>query len=363
MVHPVRVLRTTAEMPQFESQMERFVDMVRGRKASTAPRRFEFHYFDKVNDLDALIDMILAAPGKKIVAFDGEWEGGHPGEPGSYLRTIQISHKPGFAVAIVLRHAGGEPRFMPGIPAAIKSLQRLIDDPNVRMAGHFFSADYPWLEHEGLKLAHKWLVPGTPEECRDNGPLETGLLAHSAWETGDFKLEHQGVRYCKVHRWDTELKAWLSARKTEDGKKIKEGMDAESINGYGNVPDGILLPYGCYDACITRELVDVYIQPGGLLDKDMYGQSGWVGYHTAMKAFPAFVEMSEIGITLDKERIKDVGRTFTEVQSQIGRAAGLGQMAEVQSTIFAAVSRAVLRGRVQWQAGQGYRSRGAATAG
>jgi len=307
-VHPAAVLRTTELYPQFEATCRNFTKLIRGEEfTASSDETITIQTFYKERDLAELVDYILAQPGIKKIGVDGEWHGQHPGEPGSYLRTIQISHHGEYAAVIVLRNQGGAHAFRPGIQSAINQLNRLLDRDDVQIGGSFFSADLPWLEYNGLKIAHRFRVPENVEDIRGGdyaGGFDVALAHHAYNETGDFKLEVMATRLCGADRWDVKLQEWK--RNYLHEHKMKD----EELEGYGECPDEILIPYGGKDAAYTRQLMDVHCK---LLDGDRFGNDCWVPFHISMMAFPAFCEMGMEGVKIDLERVDALTDLFQSI--------------------------------------------------
>jgi len=310
--HPQGVLRTTEKFPQYSATVRNFVQLIRGREfAASSDESITIQCMRKERDLRELVDHIISQPGLKKIGVDGEWHGQHPGEPGSYLRTIQISHHGEYAAVIVLRDQGGEPTFCPSISAAIGQLTRLLDRDDVQIGGSFFSADLPWLEYNGLHIAHRFTVPATVEELNGGnypGGFDVGIAYHSHNETGDFKLEVMGSRLCGADRWDLALQEWkrdyLKANKMKD----------EELEGYGECPEEVLFPYGGKDAAYTRQLMEINCP---LLDSDRFGNSSWVPFHISMLAFQAFNEMGTVGVKIDQDRIDALTDLFQDVRGRL----------------------------------------------
>lgn len=311
MVHPAAVLRTTELYPQFEATCRNFTQLMRGNEfTSSSDETITIQTFYKERDLVELVDHILSHKGLKKIAVDGEWHGQHPGEAGSYLRTIQISHHGEYAAVIVLRHQGGASAFRPGIHSAIRQLNRLLDRDDVQIGGSFFSSDLPWLEYNGVHIAHRFTVPEHIDDVRGGcyaGGFDVALAHHAYNETGDFKLEVMASRLCGADRWDVPLQEWkrgyLHAHKMKD----------EELEGYGECPDEVLLPYGGKDAAYTRQLMDVHCR---LLNADQFGNDCWIPFHISMMAFPAFNEMGMEGVKIDLDRIDALTDLFQEIRTE-----------------------------------------------
>lgn len=319
-VHPASVLRNTDQYPQFESTLRNFVELVNGRQISRHSDTVRIRYVYKERELADIVDKIIKPTGLKKVAVDAEWHGEHPDEPGAYLRTVQFSAADNEAVVIVLRYKGGGQAFMPGDYAAIRQLARLLDRDDVQIIGHFFAADMPWLLHAGLDLRPRFTVPADINAMRTGeyaGGFDTSLAAHAHNETAEYKLELLASRMLGADRWDIELQNWLKGFCTAN--KLKVG----DIEGYGECPEEVLLPYSGKDAAYTRKLRDIYAGvPGnadkpGLLNGDRYGNDCWVPFQISMKAFRAFLEMHTIGVKVDRTRIDNLTTTFEAARNRL----------------------------------------------
>jgi uracil-DNA glycosylase family 4 len=309
--HPAAVLRTTELFPAFEASVKNFVQLVKGEEFTDDSDEFDLRYIYKLRDLRELVDEILAEPGIKRIAVDAEWHGEHPGETGAYLRSVQFSHKPKFGAAVVLAHEGGDRAFWPSIPAAIKELTRLLDRDDVQIGGHFFNSDLPWLEHYGLHIAHRCTVPLDLDENPRiyAGGFDTALAAHAYNETSELKLELLAVRYCGARRWDVDLIKW----RKEFCKK--HDLKEKDLEGYGECPADVLLPYSAYDAAYTRQLMEDFGDPDGMLSHDRFGNSCWLPFKISMMAFQAYNEMGTVGVKVDRQRIDVLTDTFMDIRS------------------------------------------------
>ena len=156
--------------------------------------------------------------------------------------------------------------------------------------GHFFNADLEWLVHYGLDLRKQFAAPMYDLSVEGNqtareraylaegfevgddvpawfrtkyeGGADTGLMAHAIEETAQYKLESLAMRYTSAPRYDTALGEW----KTSYCKS--NGISSKAMEGYGECPDHVLLPYGIYDADVTLRL---FYEFDVLLDEDYDG--------------------------------------------------------------------------------------------
>lgn len=311
-MQPKLVMSQTALQPQFDRQLNNFVRLTRGQEFSDGTERYKIRYLYKERDLRNYVDWILAQPGLKKVAVDAEWHGEHPGEPGAYLRTIQICHDGKHAAVVVLKHRGGDQAFMPNDGAAVRQLSRLLDRDDVQIIGHYFASDMPWLITAGLDLRPRFAVPQDVEQMRGGyaGGFDTALALHACEETGEFKLELACSRLLGARRWDVELSKWRKQYCKE------HDLTEDQLEGYGECPFEILGPYSGYDVIYDWQLAEALQKEGGLLDADRYNQPSWVPFQTSMVAFPGFLEMGIEGVKVDRQRIDDLTDLYMHVRQE-----------------------------------------------
>jgi len=315
-LHPAFVYREPIKYDEFRDSLADFAAIVRGRR----PRRHRPRKRDHVNiykerHLARVVDEIVADPAGATIAMDCEWHGNWF-EPGGWLRTIQFSHRAGTAHSVVLRHAGGAPAFKPGIAAVLPHLIRLCKSTPgrpVRVGGHFFRADLPWLIQFGLDLRDEFAAPASPELTRTAGGFDTGYMLHAVFETGrPFTLEPYADKLLGIGRYDLPLDKCVAemcaARKVSKAK----------LGGYGDIPDEILLPYAAFDADAVRELFDHLNGAGGkpgLLDRDRFGLNSRAGFWTSQRAALAFLEMEMRGLVIDRRRLDQLVSLFASTSA------------------------------------------------
>lgn len=327
-VHPAAVFHKPELADELRGQLGLFWQLVNGGDVGNQERDIDHKDIYKLRDLIAMVDQMLEEGEqdklKNIIAIDGEWDKELPIEPGAYLRTIQLSNKPKWARNIVLRHRGGYRAFQPDIPLAIEHLKRLFGLPNnlhgyrqrrvpVRVGGHFLRADMPWLISVGLDLRELY-APNPDPSKREEGGWDTSLMYHAYNETARLKLEDMGTRLTTVPRYDAKLQVW----RREKAKQLK--MKDEDLEGYGECPDHILHPYGCYDADTTlRSMLRLFGTNGhdGLMAKDWNGNDCWGAYHIHHLASLAFLEMEMTGFSVDNARADQIALLFMETQDRL----------------------------------------------
>jgi uracil-DNA glycosylase family 4 len=319
--HPAQVYRHPEMFDDFKAQIALFISLTNGADVGGREYFVKHKNVYKLRELKAIVDEIRSDPDplRRIIAVDGEWEGDHPSDEGAYLRTVQFSSQHGEGITVVLRHQGGMPAFKPDIPSAMKELSRLLKyDPEggwmPRVGGHFFRADLPWLLHEGLDLRTEYRPPLELEKCRDEGGWDTSVMYHSVNEAASYGLEDMTAKLTTVPRYDEPLMKW----RQQHCKRL--GIKEKDLDGYGACPPWILHPeayeenpnYASYDPDTTRRIAIRCMEPGGLLDRDWFGNPSWEPYWIAHRASVGFLEMEMNGITLDKDRVDQLTRSFME---------------------------------------------------
>lgn len=315
-MHPAAVFHKPENYDEFRDSFSLFWSLVNGARIGEAEPDIDHRVFESERGLAWHVDELIAA-GCDTFAVDAEWHGEHPTEEGAYLRTIQVSAGAKTAFTVALRAPGGAPCFRPTMDSALPHLKRLLKSTRrrpVRVGGHFFRSDLPWLYHYGLDLrkeyacpGHRNGVPGWERMRQGHGGFDTGLLLHAVYETGPFGLEHNAARLCGVPRYDIALQKWK-----EDWCK-KRGLEPKDLEGYGECPSEVLHPYGNYDADATFRLRDrlegTDDQPG-LLDEDVYGLDSWRACWQAHRASLSFLEMEMTGMCVDRQRGDDLTASY-----------------------------------------------------
>lgn len=242
-IHPAAVYRTPELADDLIGQLGLFWQLVNGGDIGNDECDIDHANIYTERELARVVDMILADPNPLtcITAVDGEWHGGPddcPGGRGAYLRTIQFSCYHKWARCVVLRHQGGQPAFKPSPERAIFQLTRLLKSTpqrKVRIGGHFFRADLPWLIHEGLDLRAEY-APHPDINNRTEGGWDTSVAYHAVNETARFKLEDLATRLTTVPRYDVAVVEWRK------DYCYRHKLDAEDLEGYGEAPDWVLHP-------------------------------------------------------------------------------------------------------------------------
>lgn len=312
-MHPAYVARKPEMADDFYAQISRFKAMLDDRLSDEEDVDHADVY--TVEALREIVDEMIndPTPNANIIAIDCEWNGDYPTEPGAYLRTVQISNKDRWARTIVLRNQGGSEAFQPDLEAARKELCRLLQstpERHVRVGGHFFRADLPWLLHFGVDVRAEY-APAEDVEDRLHGGWDTSLMYHAVNECARFGLDECTMRFTRAPTYWEELDNW---------KKDYKARHKVKVDGYGNCPNHVLHPYASYDVDVTRRIMmRLYGTDGtdGLLSSDANGQDCWLPYWTAHSASLAFLEMEMTGMVLDRDRADELTVLFINTQDRM----------------------------------------------
>jgi uracil-DNA glycosylase family 4 len=326
-INPSIAVRKPEKLDDVKSAVAYFARVVRNENLVTD--NIDHRAIRSVDELVLLKNEILSSPDNNIIAVDAEWNGAYPGEKNSYVRTVQISWKPGKAACVVIHTQGGKEEITGGVAAAVLELRQILqstEDRKVRVVGHYLNADMPWLLSIGLDIRPDYLAPIDDtdpngidrlfgyQKTKTEGGFDTLLAAHSVNETGDFKLEVLGTRLAGVPRYDVDLQKWKKSYCEEND------LDSESLEGYGDCPDDVIIPYGNYDADTTRRLFDIYNGTptlNGLLDCDSYGNSSRVPFWISSRAALAFGEMHMSGLAIDLDAAESLTDHYVKTRDML----------------------------------------------
>jgi len=286
-LHPINVVKDPAQARILESNLGRFANLITSPTVDIEEKGLDHRACYTLEDALEWIEEAKSELAKqprhlRLTAWDLEWEGQHPVNAGSYIRTIQCSWAEKKAIAFVISHPGGKTAFRdrdgkPAVKRLVKALNEFVK--HSRPVGHFLVADMEWAEHIGLKLIDHCPIPlfDGPDELgkrtaawelfrEGRGWLDTAYMNHAIEETAPLGLEMLTMRYTMAPRYDIPLEDWKTKR-TQELKLTKVALE-----GYGECPDNILLPYANYDADATRRIA-LKLLP--LLDKDYEGNCCW----------------------------------------------------------------------------------------
>jgi uracil-DNA glycosylase family 4 len=316
-IHPVNVVKDPAQARILESNMGRFANLLATNNLDLEEKGLDHRSCMVLEDAldwieEAQAELYQQPEKLRLTAWDLEWQGQHPVNDGSYVRTIQCSWGDKKAMCFVLHHPGGKVAFRdrdgkPAIKRLVKALNEFVKCS--RPVGHFLVADLEWAESLGLKLIDHCPIPLTDRKGKlawerfraGRGWLDTAYMNHAIEETAPLGLEVLTMRYTMAPRYDIELEDWKAGYVKE--KKLKK----EGLEGYGDCPDKILIPYANYDADVTRRIA-LSLLP--MLDEDYEGNCCWEAFWESMIIQKAILRIHQNGIRADRARIDEHTKNF-----------------------------------------------------
>lgn len=316
-IHPVNVAKDPAQARILESNMGRFANLLETNNLDLEEKGLDHRTCYTLEDAldwvqEATYELHTQEKKLRLTAWDLEWQGQHPVNDGSYVRTIQCSWADKKSITFVLHHPGGKVAFRdrdgkPAIKRLVKALNGFVKES--RPVGHFLVADMEWAEHIGLHLVDHCKVPLRDKNGKQawelmragRGWLDTAMINHAIEETAPLGLEMLTMRYTMAPRYDIPLEDW----KTEYVKEKK--LKKEGLEGYGDCPDHVLIPYANYDADVTRRIA-LNLLP--LLDSDYEGNCAWEPFWESMIVQIPILRIHQNGIVVDRTRIDDLTKKF-----------------------------------------------------
>jgi uracil-DNA glycosylase family 4 len=311
--HPAAVLRTPELETKLQNDLTRWGQLVQGFRPDQPEVDIDHRAIESPAELAALAHEIDRDIVRNTISLDAEWHGDHPENAGAYVRSIQLSWGPKKAAYIHVTHPGGAWRFggsQAELCAALKQICR-----GRRLVGQFLLSDMARLLALGLDLRDEFAVAAdwqtfmeTNLSDRPTGGFDIGLALHAIDETADFGLTAQTLRFTGAPRYDVALDEWKAAYCHTHQIKPKE------LDGYGECPDDVLVPYGNYDADIPSRLVGLYEE---LLTCDRFGNNCWEALWMSMRATPAVLEMETTGMLIDRRRVDELSQVYMAARQRL----------------------------------------------
>lgn len=231
----------------------------------------------------------------KLFSVDCEWAG-HNHVDGT-LRSIQFCWKPGSAVYIrfTAPTADGESwEYVFDVPYEVAgaALAGYMNRPDVFYVGHHIAADFPWM-HYVLGLDY-W----------DKCVLDTEFALQCVNEHESHGLERIALLYTPFGRYDLPLIVW---KKQNPGKITHE-------NGYGLVPDDLIIPYGCMD-------VDAPMRAHESLVKALKEEGMWEYWTEIFCPFisSCFTDMTLQGLIIDRQKLDELRELYNWATEELTR--------------------------------------------
>lgn len=159
------------------------------------------------------------------LSIDGEWHGNQHVD--GHLRTMQFCWAPGQAACIRFMDDQLNYVFDVSYKEAGEILSEWVDRPEVKYIGHHVSVDLTWMSYW---LGVQWYQKAI---------FDTEFALQLCDESLDLGLDAVALRYTPFGKYDLDLIRWKKAH----SDKVKEG--------YGYIPDDILLPYSMKDVDVV----------------------------------------------------------------------------------------------------------------
>jgi len=303
--NPAALFRNYAYIEPFKHTIKSLYRSVKGDYYDVSKvSNVTFKILDTKAELEKYVSSLKQSDELLKIAVDLEWDGIFPTADGAFIRTIQLSHKPGKAAIIPIYTETGQFQYTELSIEYISHMLNKLFSGNVQIIGHFLPADIPWLQSIGVDLLKLKSVPENFEDFVGGdypGLFDTALAAHAFDETSNFDLETLAICKLGVRRWSTACHDYI-----EDYCK-RNKISRKDMTGYGPIPANILYPYGAKDVAYTRALRDYYCKN---LHHDKYGNDCWRPFHISMKAFRSFAEMHSRGLTVDSNIVTTLINIF-----------------------------------------------------
>lgn len=222
-------------------------------------------------ELENLV-LLLELTNSTVLSVDCEWEGKQHVD--GKLRSLQIAWNETDAAYIRFMDDKYNYAFDVSYEEAGRILGKWCNRPEVRYIGHHVSADLMWMSH-WLKL--DWYRKAI---------FDTEFALQCCDESLDLGLDILALRYTDLGKYDWDLLWWRKQNPDKRG------------DGYGSVPDKIMIPYA------IKDVITVY-RAWGPISRWLERQGLTKYYDEILNPFvtDVFTFFGLKGIPIDKDRI------------------------------------------------------------
>lgn len=179
----------------------------------------------------------------------------------------------------------------------VGELRRLFFRDGVRVGGHNFRADHPWLKALGIDLIDLFV-----------GGFDTMLKHHILHESSAQDLTTVHLKYTDVDRYDMRVFDLLDRMKAFD-----------DLGGFGCVPEAHLYPYALFDADVTFRIniaLDNEIARREPEERDGILEA----LQGDMRACLGIAEIEETGMLVDRERLLELTAMYAAKRDELDEA-------------------------------------------
>ena len=243
------------------------------------------HIVKNLEELKSLVEK-LKSDNATILSVDCEWHGNQHVD--GKLRSLQIAWNEQDAAYIRFMDDQLNYTFDVSYEEAGKILSEWCDREDVHYIGHHVSADLMWISH-WLKL--KW---------HKKAKFDSEFALQCVDEANDLGLDAVALKYTDLGKYDWDLIVW----KKKNSDKCKDG--------YGYIPDDILIPYALADV-IT--VIRAYPQ----IWKQMERQNLIDYYQDILNPFvtDVFTFFGLQGLPIDRQKIDDMRELYNWAKGEL----------------------------------------------
>lgn len=274
-----RLITQPASAEQFRVDLMEICTVLRELQGVHIPR-VEKHYqvIRTSAELKKWVSTMLAEK-RFVQSVDCEWAGNHHID--GKLRSIQFAWMPGHAVYVRFMDDKKNYVFDVDYKTAGDLLKPLLHHERLRYVGHHIAADFPWMIHVlGIDVWGRCI-------------LDTEFAIQCVNEHANVSLERVGMKYTDLGRYDLDLVLH---------KKAHKGAHDD---GYGLIPDVLLIPYACAD-------VDVVIRAWPKVTKELAVEGTLNYYNEMFNPFvtDVFTEFTMFGLPINREKVDSMRVLF-----------------------------------------------------
>lgn len=263
----------------FRMDLEQVAQMHRELQGITTKKvPLNYRVIRTAAELRALVDDTLMK--HMVYSVDCEWHG-HNHVDG-LLRSLQIAWAPGHAAYIRFMDDQLNYVFDVSYAEAGAILAPAWNRHAVKLVGHHIAADLPWTS--------TWLNLDWWGKTR----LDTEFAYQACDEHAQLGLERHSLRFSDLGRYEAELDEW------------KRNNKDKCENGYGYIPDDILIPYALKD-------VDVPIRAYTMIEDNLKMQGMLDYYRNILNPFctDAFTQFALTGLCMNAEAADRMRSVYT----------------------------------------------------